>query len=450
MTWDDCTDAVVVVYFDSRADSTKADTYIAASYDGGSTFQEVKVNGVSWSGDSGGGFAGDYIGIAARDGIVYPVWSDDRETTGVFKVYISPIYLWGVTQSSVAHSVVSNPGLSLTVTVTWNTNLSATGTDYLVLTSPTNVVYTGTTTGSGTSHSVAKTCTCEPGDWKYIVKSTRPGFTSRGSDEKTIRIYIARAADRMVGVVPTDGSTVLVKQFVVNAGTTITGVCFENNDGATTFPEVALVHAASTRLTEGTIVASASNVRPGSGLSTVTWPTPVTVSQAGTYLVAIRFPSGPGKQGVGQGPAIGTNDVTAPTGSYVAGSANETLVALGTDLAISLVSSGGGAGKVGEVSPEPPSGGSGQVDGFLVRTHGGRVPVTLVFTLATPADIVVGVYDVSGRLVRQMTRAPMTAGSHHDEWDGRDDSGRAVAAGIYFIRLQRGHDVLTQKVAIAR
>jgi hypothetical protein len=193
ITWDDCTDAVVVVFFDSRADNTKADTYLAVSYNGGSTFQEVKVNDVSWSGDNGGSFAGDYIGVAARDGIVYPAWADDRETTGQFKTYVSPIYLWGVTQSTVAHTVVNDAGLQLTIQVDWATNLAATGTDYLVITSPTGVIYTVTGSGTGYDsagllHRLSKTCTCEPGDWKYIVKSTRPGFTSRGSDQKTIRI----------------------------------------------------------------------------------------------------------------------------------------------------------------------------------------------------------------------------------------------------------------------
>jgi hypothetical protein len=197
ITWDDCTNSLVVIYFDSRQDSSRAETYVAVNYLGqGDTWTEHKVSDTSWSGDcQPAGRAGDYISVAARDGIAYPVWSDDREADNgtTFKVYTSPFYLWGIDQSSVRDSVVSNgPGLDLTLRANWMTNLPATGTDYFVLTSPTNVVYTGTATptGTGTLHEVTKTCTCESGDWKYVVKSTRPGFTSRGSDQKGFRVYL--------------------------------------------------------------------------------------------------------------------------------------------------------------------------------------------------------------------------------------------------------------------
>ncbi len=44
-----------------------------------------------------------------------------------------------------------------------------------------------------------------------------------------------------------------------------------------------------------------------------------------------------------------------------------------------------------------------------------------------------GVYDLSGRLVRTLQRGPLTAGSHRFEWNGRDDSGRRTPAGVYFV-----------------
>lgn len=190
IVWDDCTDALVVGYYDSRNDTQRVNTYLAVSYDGGVTWNsqdELKVSDVDWDGDppvaGGEAWAGDYIGVAARDGIAYPVWSDDRVTSHSYRVYTSPLYLWGVNQSSVTHTVVSGPGLTLTVTVNWTTNLSATGADYLVLTAPSGLQYTTTATGTGTTHSLTRICLCEAGKWKYIVKSTRPGFTSRGSNQ---------------------------------------------------------------------------------------------------------------------------------------------------------------------------------------------------------------------------------------------------------------------------
>jgi len=45
------------------------------------------------------------------------------------------------------------------------------------------------------------------------------------------------------------------------------------------------------------------------------------------------------------------------------------------------------------------------------------------------------VYDVAGRLVAVLSDGPAAAGEHEARWDGRDDDGRAVSSGVYFVRL---------------
>ncbi len=45
------------------------------------------------------------------------------------------------------------------------------------------------------------------------------------------------------------------------------------------------------------------------------------------------------------------------------------------------------------------------------------------------------VYDVKGRLVTTLASAQKAAGEHDLAWDGKDDSGSLLAAGIYFCRL---------------
>jgi hypothetical protein len=49
------------------------------------------------------------------------------------------------------------------------------------------------------------------------------------------------------------------------------------------------------------------------------------------------------------------------------------------------------------------------------------------------ADVVV--YDVAGRLVRGLHNGVLAAGRHDLFWDGRNDEGGAVGAGIYFVRV---------------
>ena len=57
------------------------------------------------------------------------------------------------------------------------------------------------------------------------------------------------------------------------------------------------------------------------------------------------------------------------------------------------------------------------------------------FTLARADAVELGVYDLSGRVVRVLQRGRLTAGVHHVEWNGRDEHGSRVPAGVYFVRL---------------
>lgn len=59
----------------------------------------------------------------------------------------------------------------------------------------------------------------------------------------------------------------------------------------------------------------------------------------------------------------------------------------------------------------------------------------LAVTPAGPQVVDLQVFDNAGRLVRTLTRHQPLVAPTGFRWDGRDDQGRAVAAGIYFFRL---------------
>jgi hypothetical protein len=77
-----------------------------------------------------------------------------------------------------------------------------------------------------------------------------------------------------------------------------------------------------------------------------------------------------------------------------------------------------------------------------------------VISYALPADTPAGarvrlaVYGVDGRRVRSLLDEPASAGRFRVRWDGRDDGGRRVAAGVYFYRLSCGSQALTRKLAV--
>ena len=63
--------------------------------------------------------------------------------------------------------------------------------------------------------------------------------------------------------------------------------------------------------------------------------------------------------------------------------------------------------------------------------------VVLPLDLATDAaGVSLTVYDVLGRRVRQVWDGSLAAGSHRFVWDGRDEEGKAVAAGVYVYRVE--------------
>jgi len=59
----------------------------------------------------------------------------------------------------------------------------------------------------------------------------------------------------------------------------------------------------------------------------------------------------------------------------------------------------------------------------------------IAFNLAQSGTATLRVYDIAGHLVTTLVDGNLDAGPHVVRWDGRDQSGQAVASGIYFYRL---------------
>jgi len=72
----------------------------------------------------------------------------------------------------------------------------------------------------------------------------------------------------------------------------------------------------------------------------------------------------------------------------------------------------------------------------------------LSFELPRAAATRVALYDAAGRLVRVLSDGPLAAGRHQLAWDRRDRSGRPVAAGLYFMRMDAGPDQNRQKLVV--
>ena len=75
-----------------------------------------------------------------------------------------------------------------------------------------------------------------------------------------------------------------------------------------------------------------------------------------------------------------------------------------------------------------------------------RTSALVRFDLPLPTRVSLAVYDVSGRVQRHLyVQSAAVAGAYAIPWDGRDDAGRAVAAGIYFYRLETSRETRTAR-----
>ncbi len=78
-------------------------------------------------------------------------------------------------------------------------------------------------------------------------------------------------------------------------------------------------------------------------------------------------------------------------------------------------------------------------------------PSTFIsFRLAAPGLIQLDVLDLRGRLVRHLIQDRYAAGPHQVRWDGRDDRGQTVAAGVYLTRMQAPGYTATRKMVLAK
>ena len=74
----------------------------------------------------------------------------------------------------------------------------------------------------------------------------------------------------------------------------------------------------------------------------------------------------------------------------------------------------------------------------------------LRYTLDKPGMVSIMVFDLSGDIISILERGRQTEGEHTLTWDGKNRSGRAVARGIYFIRVVAPGIDETRKVLVVK
>jgi hypothetical protein len=102
------------------------------------------------------------------------------------------------------------------------------------------------------------------------------------------------------------------------------------------------------------------------------------------------------------------------------------------------------ADEIGNVSP-------GRIAGLMnVAPNPSGSGTRIEYAVPRTGHVTLSVYDVRGRLVRTLRDGPEPEGTRFVSWNGQDNNGKAVASGIYFVRMTSGGRAAVRKAIVLR
>ncbi len=75
-----------------------------------------------------------------------------------------------------------------------------------------------------------------------------------------------------------------------------------------------------------------------------------------------------------------------------------------------------------------------------------REKTVIGYQLSVSSNVLLEIYDISGRLLRRLIDKHQTPNTYHLSWDGRDEAGIKLASGIYFVQFSAGDHRETHKL----
>jgi hypothetical protein len=196
------------------------------------------------------------------------------------------------------------------------------------------------------------------------------------------------------------------------------------NMANTPFEYVAVCKDAGGRPDTASILDSVANVSTPGAPGWITFDLDISRIDGSDLWMVARWPDGSPAMGVGA-------DASAPRDlrSYFS-SVNDTFrLWITHDWMMRLTQVPGVSGIAHDAGIAPPRFALG------VSANPFRSATTLSYSLATKSRVALRVFDRSGREVRALLNAEQPAGSYSLRWDGKDNSGGLVPAGVYFCRM---------------
>ena len=76
--------------------------------------------------------------------------------------------------------------------------------------------------------------------------------------------------------------------------------------------------------------------------------------------------------------------------------------------------------------------------------------VSISFEMPNSKNVNLTIFDMKGRLIRQLSLGVLGIGSHKVLWDGKNDLGNNLSSGIYMAVLEIGDKFNVQKISLVK
>ena len=100
---------------------------------------------------------------------------------------------------------------------------------------------------------------------------------------------------------------------------------------------------------------------------------------------------------------------------------------------------------INEVPPLPPS--------FALKQNYPNPfnsSTTLSYGISKDGLVILNIYNIKGQLVTKLVSNPQKKGAYKVIWNGTDQTGKKVSAGLYFSRLEANGKTLTSKMLMLK
>ncbi|HEC78012.1 MAG TPA: T9SS type A sorting domain-containing protein [candidate division WOR-3 bacterium] len=87
---------------------------------------------------------------------------------------------------------------------------------------------------------------------------------------------------------------------------------------------------------------------------------------------------------------------------------------------------------------------------FYIMPNPAQGRATITYQLSRERVVTLSIYDIQGRLIKELVRTTQSPGIHKIQWNGENNEGRKQSAGIYFARLTLGNTSYIQKLVLIK